>query len=355
MSDNNPTDDASDEGSGIDIPHPDETPPDEPQAETDEAGEQEVKNTDAEETTAGGVGAGIGETLSTVPAALLRGTANFGVGLFRGLSRPFPKSHAIWQGMFTAGLKGIKKTSGGDGIGLVLRANNEIDPQPVKWKPGDGEEQRPHWATLGTEEKWSAGAGGREMSYIGNVPVALFYEDDHARIAPTQCRISEAIDTGDHYNLYKPDSVNLIEMWPENPGQVQGDAMADGGQMQPRREIQLNGVGDLPDDHLVDLDAGDGYNGSVISLDKASDWFAETATSEEMQMQEQRGRIAESDAEKKLDRLTKLMIYAFLAIIAAAIGKPLVYSVFGGGGGSNVGSNLMPFMLEIAGSGVLPA
>lgn len=282
------------------------------------------------------------------PVRYLSGAA---VGVSLALSRFFPKSERLWRGVTKRGLRGIYKTASGDpdAIGFIHRETGELDIKPVKWVPAgsDDPEQPPHWKTK-DDETWHPGTQGLETEYIGRVPVALFDEDSPVKGSFLQSRFQQALDLGHKDKLFVPELVEKIEIH----GHVEdiqdfaagGDAVADGGSSvtQSSYEIPDSQWPDKLADVLVDLGSPGDHGGLRVSVKQAKEAFQENVGSEEMQMQEFRGRVAEADPSASKAEIKRL-IYAILGTALVVKSPEILQVIFGSGAGQSLGEAVPSF------------
>jgi hypothetical protein len=251
-------------------------------------------------------------------------------------------------------LKKYKKTSGADALNLVARANNHIDPQAVAWSPSTEDDPESYWQSKSGEEKWHPATLGEGVDLLGGkVPVILSHEDNIHSFKPVEASIAEVVDMDKVEDLVHYDQLTHVTVEQQvTPGEG-GQAVADGGVQQRTSEefvIPEEARHDLKD-VLIDPFSPDGTEGYRISWDKTDQMLSETTTTEEMQRQEDRGRIAEMDQSGKKDFVLKALLYCALIIAAVEMGPPLIEAVFGsgGGGGGGGGGGVIPLALEVMG------
>ena len=117
-----------------------------------------------------------------------------------------------------------------------------------------------------------------------------------------------------------------------------GAAVADGG----TPELELGSPGQWAGDAVVDLGSGDGYDGMRVSFRKATEWMAEQTTTQEMQMQEDRGYIR-GLAGGDRPSLTKLLLICAAIILGSFLIAFVGPEIAGGGGG---GGGINPLMID---------
>lgn len=304
--------------------------------------EQEQEQTPREKGEEIGKAAADGAVVSPINAVV-----DMVIGVMTGfammLTTIVPKGHKIWSGLYKTALTGMFKTSGADAIGFIARSNGEVEPHPVKWKRASESGEKSRWVTKDTDEEWGPGTEGRGLERIGKVPVAFFDETSFDRTSMLEARIAEAVDLGQTQDLYRDADIDLVQVTVDNSNAGAGAAVADGGQNVREQRWEIRDPGVL-DDVLIDLssEAGDAMR---VSWRKSKELLFEKATTEEMQMQEQRGRIAESDPEKQRQKFMKIFFYAMIMVVAAAVGPEFVSAIFGSGGGASGGSSVVPFFL----------
>lgn len=288
-----------------------------------------------------GVAAGIADLIHLV-AGLIVSTV---VGFLIGLLKIVPKSEALWRPMVDMGLRGMHKSGGGDIIGIVARPNG-IDLRPMKWKPGDPDdpEDHPRWVDK-AGNWWGPGAEGRGFERLGRTPVALFDEDAQEKGSFIQSRFAEALDLGHKDALFVPDVVNQINVLPQGDGyDSPGEEIADGGVATQEYTIQPEEWSDRLADTLVDLRSPDDASGMRVSAYKFKEVYQENVGSEEMQMQEFRGRAAEADPKKARDTMFRVLKYILIAVLAARAPETLSL-LMGETGMGNAMNDINPFVV----------
>jgi hypothetical protein len=332
MTDHTRDDDPLDAGTGSDI-------------EVQETDDDQASEVDSTASAARSVADSVAETIGGGIRALLARIVGTLLGVLLVVTKVLPKGHVIWAGMYKRGLKGMHKTAGGDVVGLIGRNTGQLDIQPMKWKRDDDDVgEKPRWVTKGTNEEFFPGAEGRDFDLIGNVPVALFDEDNPNRATRFEARFAEALDVGaEKTHIYADaDVTQVIQTVDPGSGADQQGAVADGGQV--TQQFQIDEPGYL-EDVLVDLSSPEWASGTRVSATKVKETYQEKVGTEEMQNQEQRGRIAESDPEAERQKWLRAMLYMMLAVAAAAMGPELVAAIFGSGGVGGGGGSVMPFAL----------
>lgn len=275
------------------------------------------------------LGHATGDAIGTAAGAAVWGAAAFGgkaaTGTLYGVTRVFPKAETVWRSVFETSLKRMLKSSGGDVVGFVAGQDQTVRPTPMAWQDGD-EKTSPGWYDK-DGNWWAPGTEGRSWSYINDVPVAPFALDSPWRGSWLQNEVAEAVELGDTDALFKDAEFycELEAKFPENGGAP----IADGGAEAMRMSgVELAEAGVL-DDELVDLSTPEDASGRRVSWTKYTDLFLEQTGTEEMQMQEQRGRISESDPEAQRSMWMRIMLYMVVAVVAAAVGPELIAALFG--------------------------
>lgn len=243
-----------------------------------------------------------------------------------------PWRTTITRKLLGASLKQYHKLGGGHALGLIAEPGQRLELQPVKYRPPKDcdEGERPGWVEKGGEKVWHAGSEGRVVDRLGKVPIVALERDGHVEAGWLKPRIGEAIELDNYDGVYTQPKINAeVVANLDAPGQ----AIADGGEQ--IANVSLRDLGNYAGAELVDLDSGTNYDGMRIDFRKASDWAFETTSTEEMQMQEERG-ILLGQLRDTGPSPTKLFLYAAgfaLAVIAIAVLGPELISGSGGGGG----------------------
>jgi hypothetical protein len=247
-----------------------------------------------------------------------------------------PRQSTLFRKLALNSIKQYHKRAGGDALAIDARAGQQLDLTPVKFRSaGECEEgEKPGWVAKDGTKTWNAASEGRVVDYLNNTPIVALDRDSHVECGWLRPRIAEAIELDNYDGLYTNPQLNLVADATASNGQ----AVADGG----TPELELGSPGQWAGDALVDLDSGDGYDGMRVSFRKATEWMSEQTTTQEMQMQEDRGYIR-GLAGGDTPSITKLLLICAAIILGgfaiAFIGPELV----GGGGG---GGGINPLMIN---------
>lgn len=248
----------------------------------------------------------------------------------------------LFKRMAVKSIENYHKAAGGDAIAINAKAGQQITLEPVAYMtPAECEEgQRPGWRVKGREKAWNPAKEGNSVNYLGRTPVVALEDDAHVEAGWLAPRIGQAVEMDNYWPLFTdPDIVAHIDYGAR--GAATNGAVADGGQASI--QFDLEDMGQYAEDAIVDLGSGPGYDGMRISMAKAREWQAETTSSEEMQMQEERGRLMGLLDGQDGPSLTKLLLIS-AGIILGVLGIVLLGpELVGGGGGAASGIN--PLML----------
>jgi len=260
-------------------------------------------------------------------------TAIFGV---------LPKGDAFWKGMLKLSAYRYQKAANGDAVAFTHLPNGSVEPESVKYVPGDDVDEKPGWSVRGRDKVWSAASEGRDVERMGKANIIMADEDSHETGSILQCRFAEALELDNiDYLLHDPVVEQQITVDATANGDT-GSALADGGYQQ--RNV-LADPGEVADG-IVDLASEDGHDGMRVSARKYKEVYQEKSSSEEMKNQELRGRLAERDMDDLKSFMWKVMLAASAVALGGLIGPELVAGLFGsGGGGGGGGGGLMPFAL----------
>mgnify|MGYP000128984302 CR=1 FL=1 len=248
-----------------------------------------------------------------------------------------PGRGTISRKLFAGALKKYHDIGGGDAIGLIAEPGQQLDVRPIKYRPPkDCEEaERPGWVEKGGDKVWHAGAEGRVVDYLGRTPIVALERDGHVEAGWLKPRIGQAIELDNYDPLFtNPEITAEVDVTPDTPGTAANSAIPDGG---TSLDIGIESLGRYDGAEILDLDSGEGYDGMRVDFRKASAWAFEQTTTEEMQMQEERGWLRGKISGSGTNEL-KVFIYAALfalAVIAVVtLGPGLINGGGGGGGGS---------------------
>jgi len=257
-----------------------------------------------------------------------------------------PGRGTISRKLFAGSLKKYHDIAGGDAIGLIAEPGQNLDVRPIKYRaPKDCEEaERPGWVEKGAGDKvWHAGAEGRVVDYLGRVPIVALERDGHVEAGWLKPRIGQAIELDNYSGLFTQPQIDAEVVGDLSVETPTSGALPDGG-----GQIVDVGVADLgryEGAEIVDLGSGAGYDGMRVDFRKASAWAFEQTTTEEMQMQEERGWLRGKISGSSTNEL-KVFLYAALfalAVIATVTLGPGLINGGGGGGGASLPSLMAGF------------
>jgi hypothetical protein len=278
-----------------------------------------VELTDRRETQYSSVGAVLATVVSAIPKPLLgvRGT--------------------LFKRMALKSIENYHKTAGGDAIAINAKDGQQIDLEPVKFKPPETCEEgdRPGWHVKGRDKVWNPAKEGNSVNYLGRTPVATFQDDAHVEAGWLAPRVGQAIEMDQYWALFTDPTI-VAHLHTNNPAATNG-AVADGGASQ--FELSLDDFGQYADDAIVDLGSGPGYDGMRISMSKAREWQAETVASEEMQLQDDRAFIRGLRNAEDGPSAFKLLLLAGGIILGVLLIIFVLPELLGGGGISAGGIN----------------
>lgn len=253
----------------------------------------------------------------------------------------------MFKRMFTKALENYHKTAGGDAIAINARENQQIELEPVLYRsPEEVEEgEQPGWKVKGRDKAWRPTEEG-SVDYLGRVPVVNLEDDAHVEAGWLAPRIGHAIEHEQYQPVFtNPTFKSVFEVG--GGQQASPNALADGGiDVGPQQDLdrwaqqhlgglELDQPGVFSGETLIDLDSGDGYDGMRISASKASEWQAEHAASEQMQMQEDRGYLRGLAQGNDGPSLVKLLLIC-AAIILGVLGIVFVLPEMLGGSGGGI-------------------
>jgi len=259
-----------------------------------------------------------------------------------------PKRGTIFRKLFNASLYKYHDIGGGDALGLIAEPGQSLDIRPIKYRaPKECDEgEKPGWVEKGGNKVWHAGAEGRVVDYIGKTPIVALERDGHVEAGWLKPRIGQAIELDRYDGVYvnptfETDIVADLSVEPQANGTP--DALADGGQAIV--DVGVSDMGNYAGAEVVDLDSGVGYDGMRIDFRKASAWAFEKTSTEEMQMQEERGRLMGMLSGNDGPSAFKYLLVSVGAILGVLAIVFLLPELIGGGGGGGIN----PLMLATAG------
>jgi len=309
----------------------------------------EAKDDEFVETEPEGPGVEAGKSAGGMVTAPLKLLVGFLKGMVYTITRIMPYGRAFWGGVAKLGIKNLRKASGGDIVGIVGRGDGKLDLKPMKYKQFDDEPGSPNrWVSKDGEE-WHPGAEGKGWKFVGSTPVGLFHETAVPRGSWFQSNYAEALQIGQKEQLIADADITQEIVINAEPGtdlddkQEAKQAMADGGVNYQDNRFRIDDPG-LLEDVLVDLDPDDDSQGMRVSTEKYAEVFQEKVGTEEMQMQEARGRAAEVDPESQRDMMFRFLKYFLGGVVLAR--SPELLALLMGESGAGVGSSIPPLMID---------
>lgn len=265
----------------------------------------------------------------------------------------------FWKGVTMLGLKKFHKRAGGDAVGLVARPGQQLEYRPVKFKSEAecDEGEKAGWHAKALDKTWEAGSEGRVVDYLGKVPVVLLEEDSHVEAGWLKPRIGEAIELDRYDPVFANPTLKPVFEVPESIATEDPDtggvdvALSDGGHADPAeafRRFELSDPGMFAGDSVINLDSGQGYDGLRISHRKADEWMAETTTSQEMQMQEDRGFLRGKMAGENGPSTVKMLIICGAIILGVLFIVLILPQMLAGGGGGGGVTGINPLTIAAA-------
>jgi hypothetical protein len=247
-----------------------------------------------------------------------------------------PRQSRLFRKLALNSIKQYHKRSGADALAIDAKAGQQLDLTPVKYREaGECDEgEKPGWVAKDGNKTWNAASEGRVVDYLNNTPIVALDRDAHVECGWLRPRIAEAIELDNYDGLYTNPQLELVA----DATQSNGQTVADGG----TPELELGSPGQWAGDAVVDLSSGDGYVGMRVSFRKATEWMAQQTTTQEMQMQEDRGYIR-GLAGGDRPSLTKLLLICAAIILGSFLIAFVGPEIAGGGGG---GGGINPLMID---------
>lgn len=268
--------------------------------------------------------------------------------LYQTLAPVVPFRQRIFKRLAVKSLENYYKISGGDALGLVAEPGQKLSVVPVKYKPPEAceEGEKAGWHAKGQDKSWEAGSEGHVVDFLGRVPIVALERDSHVEAGWLKPRVAEAIELERYDPLFATATINAIfDVNEPATGAGGQSAVADGGQEAQFQGFQIDDPGMFAGDAVIDLQSQDGHDGMRVSFRKASEWMSETTTTQEMQMQEDRGYLRGKMAAGNGPSVTKLLLICAAIILGTLAIIFIVPEFLGGSGG---GGSMMP-SLQLAG------
>lgn len=258
------------------------------------------------------------------------------------MDRFIPKSHKIYAGLVKFGLQRMYKSTGADLIGFRPQAGGGIKPDPMQVQHDIGPADEDKYKAKSDGQLFDLGTEAVTGEYLGKTPVGFFVGDPPRQVSLLESRIRDVVDLEQYDELYSNPDIHMTEVIVNDEA-----ALADGGQVAAetndvhQRTLDVS-KSQLPDDAILDLSSG--ADGARVSWRRVNDILHEKVSTEEMQMQEERGLIA-GKSDEQMKKLMKWVLIAFVAMAAIYVmGPSAVDYIFGGGGGGG-GGGVVPILL----------
>lgn len=305
---------------------------------------------------------------------ILSGFAKIPVWIGAGILSKIPKRDAVYKNMIVAGYEGLQDNTKAQFVVNTIYGDGEMKPRKGRL---DAEENR-----IETDNgEWWTAEGGIQSFRIGNANVVTGIVDQHELTDPIAARIAEAVDLSPR--RYQPVQETNEGIAPiEYDGPLANESVsnnqtvsADGGngveqmikayQQDPDRAIELfwetvdrearrkaseynplqkqSTFSDIWIDARNPEPENDGW---IVSLRKAYDLHWDRGATEEMEKQEDRGRLAEADPEEGRSDL-RVVLYVMAAFAMGLLGPSVASAIAGGGDGGGMAISLFVSWLEV--------
>jgi hypothetical protein len=252
------------------------------------------------------VGYQLGAAVCGGALAVGRGAGKFGAGVLSKL----PMRKNVYRKMITMGYTGLYKKTDAHVVLNTIYPDDAVVPRPAQVDSETGH-------LKSDNDEWWSTPNGLTKTFIGDVPVATAHVDHHQPVDHIGARAAESLD----YN-FEERQQNVVEVNGELQPVPNGQAVADGG--------AIPGAGGIEDTHLDVSNPEPGADGMVISMEKMYDLHFDRGSTEEMENQETRGRLAEMDPETD-SRTALIYVLLFAAGILLGLFGPGLAQQFGGG------------------------
>jgi hypothetical protein len=276
----------------------------------------QTEDTDEEQTEERTIAEKAGYAPGFIAGGIARTAGQISTAFAKGFIAAMPKGEHFYRGIHKTAMKKWLKKSDGDAL-MHYVDGGMLDFEPVEYAPEEEDEavEQDMWVGCYSGNRWRASAG-RSQTYLahGKIPSLWACSDATDVGDDVQARVAEALDLGNEKPLYESASVTYYGLPGGSDGGAGGEAIADGGrQAVARNVINVENPGQL-DDVLVPIADGEG-EGQVVSMEKYYETYPEKIASEEMQMQEERGRLAEAD-EEAWDKAKSIVMWAMIGAIS---------------------------------------
>ncbi|PCR89441.1 hypothetical protein [Natrinema ejinorense] len=247
--------------------------------------------------------------------------------LIIGISRRIPGRSRIQKGLIKSGIEGLWKTTDANLIVMTIYGDGVAVPRPAQVNSDEGKVE------TANGEEWTL----TDISTvrIGKAPVAFGVADDHELASPVAARVAEAVDSDWRRVKTVQETADGISPTEYTDPQT---TVADGGE---------SGLREPFDDVWVDArNPLQSTAGWIVSMDKAYELHWSQSSSEEMKMQETRGRLAEMDPEAHRGRAIRMVIIAIGCFALGLLG-PALASRIAGTAASDGGGSAIPIMINL--------
>ncbi len=243
--------------------------------------------------------------------------------------RALPGTWRVYHKLHSWSAWQMQKAASANAVANVRRSNGKEDVRPAKYVEGDEDDkERSGWKILGFDGKrYDPAVHGRNTSRFGKADVIHVNEDDTEQGTWAECAMDNAIQLNRERYLFRDAQVkiqNLVyDAPPAGGGRGGGDAVADGGEVQPNQRVQTQDVSvarpGVVEDAVVPLSSRAGYDGQVVSLVQYSNLKNSQSDQETI-----RDAKNQAWAAAKLDDINGTDIFKWVLILGA-IGAILLF------------------------------
>lgn len=283
--------------------------------------------------------------------------------LFRNFTSIVPFTERLYHNMAVKAMTNLHRKAGGDAIGLVATAGQQLDLEPVKyisaeeWSERDDTDQ-PGWKSKRRDKTWAAGTEGQVVDYLGKAPIVLLQDDAHVESGWQRSRIAQALDLDQHQPIFNNPQIDVKPQYQVDFRSAPGEGVADGGELDLTPEdldFYLRGSdaevvepGEYFGDSLIDLSSPQADDGMRVSHRKAQAWFSQQSDAEFGQRQQDRGYLMGKLGKDEPNAFKYLLVAGAIVVLSllAVFVLPEVLGG-GGGGGGDSGGGIVPFMLGL--------
>jgi len=263
--------------------------------------------------------------------------------------RALPPTWRLFHKLHTWSAWQMQKAANADAVANVRLTNGKEDVRPAKFVEGDEDEKDlSGWKVKGLGDKrYDTAVHGRTTTRLGKADIIHVNEDDTEQGTWTEATIDNAFQLDRERYLFRDATVEIKNLVYDYAGPSDGEAVADGGQMQPNQRVQTQDVSltkpGVLEDVLVPISSRSGYDGQVVSWSQYSSLKSGQSDQETVRDAKNSAwaaaKLDEIEGQDLIKWILIIGLWSCLLLFHQEIGA-FIAGLGGGGGGGSVGGAL---------------